>query len=240
MFSISTDDLTTVRSFDQAAGHYGKTRPFKDSEDRPLAGRRKKHMFLRKECDGSYSCVLYRTVMARYFQDGTVWVSTHDSISSWKFLNYVVPEGLSCTSVGGCTTLVVPHQTTFWYYRARGSSVLKLKRIHTFWVLLNPEDCLPFTKTSVDPERARVIREYAKPYREWAKVVARLGGQPKPYGRSLNYIDFNLDVPLTMDDFGAIFDAVGGNHPKLLSYLYRQFKGYKETPLPVGLIRPSV
>jgi len=104
MFGNGARDLPWVRSYEEAAIYFDRTRKPPRSKNwaehqRPLKDVRHTHYRLEREisinaCPPHYSLYLYRTEMVRYYApdaDGSrrVWIKTHWSQTSRNFMDYV-------------------------------------------------------------------------------------------------------------------------------------------------------
>lgn len=182
MFGSYTD-IPALRTYEEALEHHDSIKPVRGTHIRPIIntsnGRRRKHMQILKQRDGSVACRLYDTNVLTYYPDGEIHftnggyatVSTHQFAT--ELLNRWGGYGCYFSSHKGQTTATVRSKTVV----VEGGEVLKLKydkdmgfdfidppKMHAYYLKRAPmgmrrKEIEPFTKCVlvlaklVDPEQ---------------------------------------------------------------------------------------
>ncbi len=93
-FAVQTHRMTYISSYADCVEHTRRTVPWRGTEEYPLCGRSKRHMYLHQWADGSWACRLYRTDVVVYHPDGEVTVEPWASQSTIEFARRVLPNGM--------------------------------------------------------------------------------------------------------------------------------------------------
>lgn len=182
-WSISTINLKSVHSFEQAQNVWTKAPPWKNhpSAWRPLDGPRMPHkrlVFVRNNGVEGYECTLYETALVTYYADGSVALRTHGSVSSGMFTDCVRPPGCSLIRHVGDVYWKVTTDAGEHYY-AQHRDPLRLTRTDAGNWLLRGEPAHRSEWIS-NPAKVREVGRQIKPYKDWFDTTSRLLGiQPQ-------------------------------------------------------------
>ena len=107
-FHIDTYDLPHLRSHSDALNYWARIKPWRGGDEnvRPLAGRNKKHMNIRKLNDHSIAMRLHGTDVVIYHPDNTITLNAYPSVSTDMFARSVTPAGICTTFNSGAGYLV--------------------------------------------------------------------------------------------------------------------------------------
>ena len=180
-WSISMTGAPRIRSYEEARRFFDSVEPFKDSNERPLCGRRMPHKAICERPLGALAFKLYRTDMITYYPDGDIAVNCYSSNSSHDFIWHFLPQGMGTAS--GRNRMF--YTTGGKNYTSSRTLNFSPKATNT-WELANPEDAKTFTKDVLDRKKAYAARKFVKPFQDWAAMFLRLkGGWPEVKGEDL-------------------------------------------------------
>ena len=96
-FHISTYDLPNIDCYADAYKYWEKIKPWRghDTNERPLAGRNKKHMTIRIGRSDEVICQLHRTDVVTYWPDGRLELGCYSSVSTDMFARALTPSDIT-------------------------------------------------------------------------------------------------------------------------------------------------
>ena len=206
-WSIKTNDLASIHSFEQAEKHWNESVAWKNGHTswRPLAGRRKTHMHMVKLSQGGYECVLFSMPIVTYYPDGSVKLATYSSQSTQLFAHDMKPAG--CTPVSHKRYMYWCVETPTGPHYQRETMVITPERCGV-WTVTNPAE--PEKEFVLDRKKATEVRKILKPYKQWAEMTRRLSGN---HGATVYdfrpFIKALLERPEEVEKFPTIFKAIG-------------------------------
>jgi len=195
VWSISTRGIERIRSYEQAKKHWESQPEWKNQLDgwRQLSGRREFHKRLMRQANGcSYACVLYDTALVTYHDNGSVSLRTYDTSSSVMFAGCVSPQGCDALSHKGRMFWRVRTDDGMRFYMEGDKPLLLVPTEKGNWRLTNPPaEPLQWV---YDRKKGAEVQKMLRPYADWYKLTARLGGIPRA----------NLMLPLTISSGNVI------------------------------------
>jgi len=179
-WSISTRNMTSIGSYEQAKKHWNNQPEWRNEHTnrRPLSGKREAHKRLVQQDRGnSYACFLYDTALVTYFADGSVSLRTHDTQSSVMFANCVNPSGCSASSHKGRMFWQVRTDEGTRFYMEGNQALILVPTEKGNWCLTTQPAEL--TQWVYDRKKGAEVQKMLRPYADWYKLTARLGGLPR-------------------------------------------------------------
>lgn len=179
-FHIDTYSFPPLRGYSDALNYWNRIKPWRgrgDTNIRPLAGRNKHHMTIRKLNDDSIVMSLHGTDVVTYHPDGDVSLQTYGSISTDIFARALTPDGITTAfnhALGYVVALDFDGQQEMRLLRGKH---VRLRKNSRGWFAVNPDDFAPFFKRSVDRKKANAA---AKEYRlndfiAWYNAATKMG-----------------------------------------------------------------
>jgi hypothetical protein len=139
----------------------------------------KDHFTLHRVCrDGliAYDCVLYRTALVRYWADGRVRITPHDSRSSCDFVSCVMPRGIGQLRGMRYFSIETPRGTE--YHRTAGQDITLIPVSPGVWEV--GSQTVPRTKKRKVRSRCAEVRKLIAPARDQAIMLRKLLGISQP------------------------------------------------------------
>ena len=179
-FHIQPHSLPPLRGYSDAFNYWNRIKPWRgrgDTNIRPLAGRNKNHMTIRKLNDDSIAMSLHGTDVVTYHPDGDVSLQAYGSISTDAFAHALTPDGITTAfnyALGYVVALDFDGQQEMRLLRGKH---VRLRKNSRGWFAVNPDDFAPFIKKSVDRKKANAA---AKEYRlddfvAWYNAATKMG-----------------------------------------------------------------
>lgn len=222
-WSISTHNLTCIRSYEAAKAHFeGTEQPKTRNEiwgenERPLEGKREYHKRMEKD-DRGYHCSLYRTRLVSYLHNGDVQVAPHDTVSSRSFLDCVTPLSIKNFSWSGGTMLCVDTPTGTQYLQ--GGLITFTPAPDGLWIV--KEGATTRCREKLDRKKEAAVRKLAAPLLYWDKAT-RLLVPEKGFIRTYHYYAYDegtLEAIQDPSQWGE-FAGVSRDQARWLGELYK-------------------
>lgn len=180
-FHINTHDIPTLRCYSDAKIYWERIKPWRgrgDTNTRPLAGRNKSNMTIRKLNDDSIAMALWSTDVVTYHPDGDITLEAYSSVSTNMFARELTPGGIHVTfghPLGDLVHLDLPDRTIRTYKMA--GRCVRLTRKDDCWTPSDMTQITTIAKYGLDQSRARAIaKEYGfADYVAWCKALDALG-----------------------------------------------------------------
>lgn len=212
MFSISTSGMRRLGSYNDCDTFFRNTdkpkrsarHPWEDNE-RPLDSPRMHHKRLITHNSGhSYSCVLYDTLMVEYFRNGEVTVTLHDSRSSRKFLDCVLPTGMSTVAFRGDTMLRVETNAEPLYLK--GHTLILAPTGPGQWKVISGAH--PRVREFVDRRKINRVLKELKPFENYYRAAERLAPMDKP--RASHFPNYTQAMLMSPDSWPELAGNISG------------------------------
>lgn len=199
MFAINVYTLPSLTTHDACDRWYNSSKPPKGKawreNERPLDDTRAHHKRIVKNDDGSYSLYLYQCEHLRYFADGDVAVELYPSLSSKRFVERMLPMGVSVHCDTGVQLIwVVTEQGDQW---VRFHKALRLSPTGTRGIWNIKSQMFQRYRQYVSRSKASAVRRKLKPLFDFADASVKIDPQPPRYARSaMAYLDQieNMDI----------------------------------------------
>ena len=240
-WSISTRNMTCISSFEAAKKHWNDQPEWKSEHTnrRPLSGRHEPHKRLAQQDTGaSYACILYDTALVTYFADGSVALRTHDTYSSVLFANCVSPSGCSALSHKSRMFWQVRTDEGMHFYMEGDQALILVPTEKGNWCLTTqPAEHLQWV---YDRKKGAEVQRMLRPYADWYKLTARLGGIPRAslnfaLGRGYDSITEIRDFATDPENFMTLARHYGPPH-QIRGALYEAHGARYKAPLSHALL----
>lgn len=185
-FHIDTYNIPPIRCYNDALNYWGRIKPWRgttgsDKNERPLAGRNKKHMTIRMLNDESIAFRLHGTDVVIYHTDTTVTLHGYPSVSTDMFARCLTPSGI-CTSFNSGAGMLVHlgRENTTMTHRMANNTVRLMRDDNGDWLPVDPAMFEPFVKYRIDTKRANAaLKQYGlKDFQAWVKARAAMSNPP--------------------------------------------------------------
>lgn len=178
-FHINTHDIPPLRCYGDALAYWSRIKPWRgdgDTNQRPLAGRNKRHMTIRRLNDGSIAMRLHGTDVVVYHTNETITLRAWRSASTDMFASRLTPNGVSTSFNNNLGRLVHLEQSGATMTYQMASSTVTLRRALSGWQAVNPAMFAPFIKYGVDMPKARAAFKKCgfDEFRAWLKAASAL------------------------------------------------------------------
>lgn len=222
-WSISTHNITRIRSYEAAKAHFERTEQPKTrnetwgENERPLEGKREYHKRMEKDARG-YHCILYRTRLVSYLHNGDVQVALHWTYSSRSFLDCVTPPSIRNFSWSRSTMLCVDTPTGTQYLQ--GGLITFAPAPDGLWIV--KEGATTRCREKLDRKKTAVVRKLAAPLLYWDKAT-RLLVPEKGSTRIPPYYAYDEETIVAIQDpsqWGK-FAGVSRDQARWFSELYK-------------------
>lgn len=186
-FHIETDSIPYLGSYKHAKIHHDNIKPIRGRTLRPIGDRRKQHMYIEEtqhEGVNGIACVLYRTKVVTYFEDGRIRLDSggYCTQSTVKFMQRLLPSGYVTTGqrghhlrwhVNGLVYKIAGnYDNELWLRRPTADEPPQVAPIP-----INP---LPFIVHSVDRKAMKEVKAKYAPFIKYAVGMGRLTEWARP------------------------------------------------------------
>lgn len=180
-FHIDTYDLPRLLGYSDALNYWSRIKPWRgdpDRNSRPIAGRKKRHLTIRKLNDGSIAMRLWSTDVVIYHPNGDISLEAYQSTSTDSFARCLTPPSLGTSwnsDIGYMLHLGRGGVTCTFLQRDRHITLRRNDKHE--WEPVDPDMLRPFNKYVVNVKKANAALKEAqfRDFCTWLKAVTGLG-----------------------------------------------------------------
>ena len=216
---VRCDSMHSLQSYKDARYEWETTEPWKngDFNERPLDGRRKKHMTIRIGAAEEVICKLYHTDVVTYYPDGIIELVSYSTGSTDEFANTLLPSGIRTSFTKNMVLL----NGQGWWTSGPATRVYQTNRHFRvkqnpdgMWVPVEGQEIEPFEKLVVNRKRAKeALAKYNfADFQAWVIGYDGMNQKDSLEGRGLNYL---------MRDMSLV-DFMAGGPAVWLEYQWRR------------------
>lgn len=251
-FHIDSHDLPPIRCYGDALAYWNRIKPWRgdaDTNSRPLAGRKKRHMTIRKGDDDSIIMRLWQTDVVTYHKNGDLTLSAYSSVSTNAFASRLTPYAVGVTWTNELGYMLHLTRDNITHTVRQSSHLITLRRdpINGDWAPVDASMLRPFIKYAVDVKRANAALKETnfKDYVAWLKALRAMGQkfQVDRWNRDVLRPAQVVDLlKQGVESWATVAEASGGDEDAVRQSLYAHFQCVDkiEVPYVVGFDTSSL